>query len=79
MNNPMQMIELLKSTGNPQQMLMTMLKNQSNKNPLLGNVLNMIQNNDSNGLEMLARNLANERGINADEAIMQIKNNFGIR
>lgn len=75
--NPMQLIQMLKG-GNPQQMLMGMLTQQSGNNPMMKNVLEMVQKNDAAGVEQLARNLAKEKGINADDAISQIRQQFGM-
>lgn len=75
--NPMQLVQMLKG-GNPQQMLMGMLTQQSGNNPMMKNVLEMVQKNDAAGVEQLARNLAKEKGINADDAISQIRQQFGM-
>ena len=57
MNINPQMISLLKS-GNPQQMAMNMLKQNMGNNPILQNVMNMTNNNDTKGIENIDRNLA---------------------
>lgn len=75
--NPMQLIQMLRG-GNPQQMLMGMLSQQAGNNPMMKNVLDMVQNNDAAGVEQLARNLAKEKGIDADNAISQLKQQFGM-
>ena len=64
--------------NNPQQVLLSMLRQQSSNNPMLGNVVQMIEKNDRNGLEQLARNLANERGINVDDVYRQIEEQFNV-
>ena len=71
MNINPQMISLLKS-GNPQQMAMNMLKQNMGNNPILQNVMNMTNNNDTKGIENIARNLAKSRGINIDELYKQV-------
>lgn len=75
--NLMQLIQMLKG-GNPQQMLMGMLNQQAGNNPMMKNVLNMVQNKDAAGIEQLARNLAHEKGIDADQAVSQLKQQFGM-
>lgn len=72
-----QLVQMMK-TGNPQQVLMNTLQ-QSNNNPILNNVLNLAQKGDTKGIEELARNLARERGVNVDEAMAQVKQQFGIQ
>ena len=77
MNVMQQLVQMVK-TGNPQQVLMNTLQ-QSNNNPILNNVLNLAQKGDTKGIEELARNLARERGVNVDEAMTQVKQQFGIQ
>lgn len=61
-----------------QNMIQFMLNRGMNKNPVMGNAIQMAQNNDSKGLEALARNVAKERGIDVDKEIEQIRKNFGM-
>lgn len=79
MINPMQVIQMMKNGGNPQQMIMNMMKNQAGSNPVMNNALQMMEKGDNAGLEKLARNLCSEKGINADEAFNQIKGQFGMK
>lgn len=64
-----------------QQFLQNILSNKSmiEKNPMAKNVVNMLNNGDSKGLEQMARNICKERGIDADEAYRNAVNNFGIK
>ena len=78
MLNPMQIMQMVR-TGNPQQAIIGMLKSEAGNNPVLGNALNMAQKGDSKGLEDLARNLCKEQGIDADQAMNQIKRQFGLK
>ena len=77
MINPMQFMQIMQSK-NPQQAMMNVLNQQSRNNPILKNVFDMVQNGDSKGIEEMAWNLAKEKGINADEAVQQIRKKFGI-
>ena len=77
MNVMQQLVQMVK-TGNPQQVLMNTLQ-QSNNNPILNNVLNLAQKGDTKGIEELARNLARERGVNVEDAMTQVKQQFGIQ
>lgn len=64
---------------NPQQILQQIMNNnQAMQNPMVKNVFDMMQRNDSKGLEEMARNLYKEKGIDIDEAMKQIKSNFGM-
>lgn len=75
MMNPMQIMQMIKNGGNPQQMLMNMMRQNAN-NPIISNALDMVQKNDIEGLERLTRNLCKEKGIDADKAIQDIKRNM---
>lgn len=70
--NPMQLIQLLKSGMNPQQLLMNILQ-QGNNNPILNNAANLAQNGNISALEMIARNLAQQRGIDFDAEFEKFK------
>lgn len=74
--NPLQMMQAFK---NPQQFIQGMMNNnQAIQNPILKNALEMAQKGDRKGVEELARNLCKEKGVNPDDAIGKIKNQFGI-
>lgn len=78
MMNPMQLIQMMRG-GNPQQFLQQMMGNNSvMSNPIARNAMQMAQKGDSKGIEQMARNLCQEKGLNPDDIIKQIKNGFGI-
>nr|DAG35108.1 MAG TPA: hypothetical protein [Caudoviricetes sp.] len=58
--------------------LLNMLKQRAGQNPVLNNALNMIQRGDIQGVEKLARNMAREKGIDADKAVANIRKQLGI-
>lgn len=74
--NPIQLIQMMKSGQNPQQLLMNILQQNANNNPILQNAMNLAQNGDTAALEMIARNLAQQRGLNFDEEFAKFKQNF---
>ena len=74
--NPIQLIQMMKSGQNPQQLLMSILQQNANNNPILQNAMNLAQNGDTASLEMIARNLAQQRGLNFDEEFAKFKQNF---
>lgn len=64
---------------NPNQFMQNMANNnQILGNPMARNVLQMMQNGDSKGIEEMARNLCKERGMDADKVLQQFKNQLGI-
>lgn len=74
--NPMQLIQLIKSGNNPQQLLMNILQQQANNNPILKNATDLAKNGDISALEMIARNLSQQRGIDFDKEFANFKNNL---
>ena len=79
MINPMQLIQLMRSGGNPQEALNTILQKEAGNNPVPNNAIQMMKNGDSTGIERLARNLCEERHIDPEKALSQLKNQFGMK
>lgn len=78
MINPMMLMQMLRG-GNPQQAIMNAMRNQAGQNPVLNNALDMVEKQDTKGLEQLARNLCESNGVNADDMVKQIKSQFGMK
>lgn len=73
MNN----IQFMTAINNPQQFIQNVMNNnQLMQNPMTKNALEMYQKGDSKGLETMARNLCQEKGINVDQISQQIKTLF---
>lgn len=71
--DPIQLIQLIKGGRNPQQLIMNILKQNGNNNPILNNAINMAQNGNVSGLEMVARNLAAQKGLDFDKEFANFK------
>lgn len=76
--NPLQMIGMLRNAGNPQQVLMSIMRQNTGNNPVMQNALNMAEKNDMKGIENLARNLCREKGVDPNQALNQAKNMLGL-
>ena len=74
--NPMQLIQMIKSGSNPQQLLMSILNQQAQQNPMYANIAELAKNKDTSSLEKIARNLAQERGMDFDKEFANFKQNF---
>lgn len=74
--NPMQLLQMIKGGSNPQQLVMNVLTQQAQSNPMLSNVMQLAQSKDTAGLEKIARNLAQERGIDFDKEFANFKQMF---
>lgn len=72
--NPMQLIQLIRGGQNPQQLAMNLLQNQGQNNPILQNAVNLARGGDASALQMLARNLAAQKGLDFDKEFADFKN-----
>ena len=71
--NPIQLIQMIKGGQNPQQLVMNILQQQGQNNPVLNNAMNLAQGGNTSALEMLARNLAAQRGLDFDKEFANFK------
>lgn len=78
--DPMQLIMMIKQGQNPQQLMMNILETQMQDTPLGANLLNLARNNNTAGIEQIARNLAAQKGIDFDKEFNAFKQKyFGIK
>lgn len=74
MNNIGSIINTLMNSKNPQQIAMQMLQSRGlGNNPMMQNVMGMINNQDCSGLETFARNMAKSKNANIDDLINQVQ------
>lgn len=52
---------------NPKEIVMNMMRQQLNNNPMVNNLVQMAKQGDSKGVENFARNFLNERGRDFDK------------
>jgi len=52
------------------------VKQLAGNNPMLGNLINMAEKGDNQGIETFARNVLKERGLNYDEELKKFKDTF---
>jgi ABC-type tungstate transport system permease subunit len=76
MNNVFNMLGAIKNPQNIVQQAMN--NNQIMQNPIARNTIEMMQKGDSKGLESMARNLCREKGMDPDELLKQVKQQFGL-
>lgn len=76
--NMIQIISLMKNGGNPQQMVLSMLEQQTENNPFAANLLQLAKGNKSGEIEQIARNLAKEKGIDFDTEFNNFKKTLGL-
>jgi len=68
MMNPMQMIQMLQSSGNPMQAMM----NMANQNPMLRNAIQMMNGKTPQQMEQTVRQIAQQRGVDLDQLARQM-------
>jgi len=71
--NPMQLIQMIKSGRNPQQLIINILQQQSQNNPILNNAMNLARGGDASALENLARNIEAQSGLDFDKEFANFK------
>lgn len=76
--NPMQMMQFIQKSGNPQQFVINMLEQQSAGNPIMSNLLNLAKANKTNDIENIARNMLKEQGRDYDKEFANFKRMFGL-
>lgn len=72
--NPMEMLKGMMGNMNPKNIVMKMLKN--NSNPIFANLIEMANKNDVKGLEQFARNICKEKNIDFDKQFGEFMKNF---
>lgn len=76
--NPMQIMQFIRGGGNPQQMMINMLEQQSGNNPMMANLLDLAKQNKTNDIEQIARNMLKEQGKDYDKEFANFKQMFGL-
>lgn len=73
-----QLLQMIQKGGNPQQLVVSMLEQQSANNPVIGNLLDLVKKNDNQGIEQMARNLMSSQGKDFDKEFNDFKKLLGL-
>ena len=76
--NPMQILQFVKKSKNPQQAVYNMVEKQMGNNPIFSNLLALAKNNKREEIENIARNLCKERGVDFDKEFNSFRQNLGL-
>ena len=76
--NPQELIAMIRSGKNPQQLMLSILERQSNT-PLGANLYTLAKNGQTAEIEKIARNLAKEQGVDFDKEFKAFKQMLGFR
>lgn len=77
-NNPMQFMQAIRGGQNPQQLMLQMLQQRMGNTPMGQNLMQLAQNNDTAGIEQIARNLCAQRGLDFDQEFSSFKKRLGL-
>ena len=72
--NPLNVIKGMMENMNPKNIVMKMLKN--NSNPIFANLIEMANKGDTKGLEQFARNYMKDNGKDFDKEFNEFKSMF---
>lgn len=70
------LIMQIRSGQNPQQLVLNILSAEAPNNPIMNNLLNLAKDNRTADIELFARNLAKEQGIDFDKEFSQFKKQY---
>ena len=76
--NPMQLIQMIRSGQNPQQLAMNLLQQNMGNTPMGANLLQLAQSGNTADIERIARNLAQQQGIDYDKEFASFKQMLGL-
>lgn len=73
----MQFVNMIKS-GNPKQNMLNILRERAQGNPMFANMLSLAQSGNTQEIEKIARNVAQEKGLDFDTEFNSFKQKFGL-
>lgn len=76
--NPMQLIQMIKSGKNPQDLIMSFLEDSVSNTPVGQNLLSMAKSGNSKNIENFARNYLSSQGKDFDKEFNAFKQQFGL-
>lgn len=71
MNNPMEILQMMTNIKNPKEYAMSLIG--QNNDPIVKNLIQMAEKNDTKGIEKFATNLFKEQGMNFQEIMKFFK------
>lgn len=73
----LQILQIIKSGANPQQLIMQYLQKEMSNTPIGQNLLDMARKGDSAGIEQVARNVMASKGLDYDKEFNAFKKFIG--
>lgn len=76
--NPIQLLAMLRNGQNPMAMMMQLMQSQMGGTPLGDNLVQLAKKNDTKGIENVARNLCQQRGLDFDKEFASFRQQLGL-
>lgn len=76
--NPMELVQMIRSGQNPEQLTMRLIEQRMGNTPMGANLLRLAKMNDTQGIEQIARNLMQTKGLDFDKEFTDFKNNLSL-
>ena len=77
--NPMQLLQMIRSGQNPQQLMMNVLQQNDYNNPIIQNAMQLAQRGNISSLELISRNLAQQKGLDFDTQFNNFLNYLNLK
>ena len=77
-NNPLDLINFVKSSSNPQQFMLNMLEERAGNNPMMQNLLQLAKQGKTKDIQQIARNTFKEQGRDFDKEFADFKKTLGL-
>lgn len=76
--NPMQIIQAIRSGQNPQEIVMSIVQERMGSTPMGQNIINLVQNNKTDEIEQIAKNICQQRGVDYDKEFTAFRQRLGL-
>ena len=76
--NYLEIVQMIRSGRNPQEIAMSFLERNYSNTPLGNNLIAMAKRKDSAGIEQVVRNIAQSRGIDFDKEFTAFRQLLGL-
>lgn len=70
-------LNMMRQGKNPEQIMLNVLQTQMGGTPVGDNLINLARKHDTAGIEQVARNLAQQQGIDFDKEFAAFRQKFG--
>ena len=77
--NPNELIQMIRSGSNPQQLMLSVLEQRAQSNPVYANLMQLAKENKTAEIEQFARNLAQSQGIDFDKEFNAFRQRLGFK